>query len=119
MVEAVTYLETLDDINWTVLKRTLVDDHFDNGRSPDQYAASFANSFATVLAHADGRIIGTARALSDAVCNAYLVDVWTHSSYRRRGIATQMMQCLLGKLAGQHVYLFTDDSAPFYRHLEI
>lgn len=118
MSEAVTYQETLGGVNWAELKHTLARDQFDNGRSPDQYHASFANSFATVLAVAtDGRIIGTARALSDGVCNAYIVDVWTHSSFRRRGIATQMLKCLLGKLAGQHVYLFTDDAAPFYRHL--
>ena len=32
-----------------------------------------------------------ARLLSDGVCNAYLVDVWTMSVYRRQGIASRMI----------------------------
>ena len=31
-----------------------------------------------------------ARLLSDGVCNAYLLDVWTASAYRRQGIASAM-----------------------------
>jgi len=58
-----------------------------------------------------------ARALSDGVCNAYIVDVWTHSAYRRRGIASHMMNLLAERLPGQHLYLFTDSAESFYRKL--
>ena len=51
------------------------------------------------------------------MCNAYVVDVWTHSDYRRRGIATRMMNLLADRLPGQHIYLFTDDAEKFYHSL--
>lgn len=99
------------------MKATLSVDNFDNGRSPEQLRTSFANSYATCLAYADERIVGTARVLSDGICNAYLVDVWTLTEYRRQGIARTMIEMLLEKLQGQHVYLFTDDVVDFYKRL--
>jgi predicted GNAT family acetyltransferase len=107
----------LNQVDWTQMKVTLQQDQFDNGRSADQLRASFENSYATCIAYTDEQIIGTARALSDGVCNAYIVDVWTLSSFRRQGIATAMMQTLLSQLKGQHVYLFTDDAIEFYKKL--
>ena len=92
-------------------------DDFDNGRTPEQLQKSFANSCATSIAYADGRIIGTARVLSDGVCNAYIVDVWTYTPYRHQGIARRMIEDLLEHLPGQHVYLFTDDIPDFYYNL--
>jgi ribosomal protein S18 acetylase RimI-like enzyme len=55
--------------------------------------------------------------LSDGVCNAYIVDVWTLSHYRSQGVARAMMQTLEASLEGQHIYLFTDDAAEFYKKL--
>lgn len=107
----------LEHVDWEEMKATLQADEFDNGRSAEQLSRSFANSQATCIAYCDGRIVGTARALSDGVCNAYVVDVWTHSRFRQRGIGRAMMETLLRDLAGQHVYLFTDDSVGFYRRL--
>jgi ribosomal protein S18 acetylase RimI-like enzyme len=55
--------------------------------------------------------------LSDGVCNAYVVDVWTLSTHRRQGIARTMLDSLLQELPGQHVYPFTDEAPEFYRKL--
>ncbi|WP_242057691.1 MULTISPECIES: GNAT family N-acetyltransferase [Nostoc] len=99
------------------MKATLSQDKFDNGRSPEQLRASFTNSYATCIAYAGDRIIGTTRVLSDGICNAYIVDVWTFTPYRHQGIASTMMRILLGKLQGQHVCLVTDDSIQFYKKL--
>lgn len=63
------------------------------------------------------RCIANARLLSDGVGNAYVVDVWTHSAWRRQGIARRAMQLLLAAVPGQHVYLGTDDAAGFYTKL--
>jgi len=63
------------------------------------------------------KVVGTARVLSDGVCNAYIIDVWTLTKYRRRGIASKMMEMLFSQLQGQHVYLFTDDAIEFYEAL--
>ena len=113
----ITYTFDLSNVNWAVLKATLQADNFDNGRSPELYKKSFENSFAVCLACDGDKIIGNVRVLSDGVCNAYIVDVWTHNDYRRRGIATYMMKLCLEKLPGQHVYLFTDDRMDFYHSL--
>jgi len=104
----ITYQTNLDGVDWPDMKATLKADDFDNGRSAAQLKTSFTNSQSVCLAYADDRLVGTARALSDDVCNAYVVDVWTHSDFRRQGIATHIMQRLLSPLEGQHIYLFTE-----------
>ena len=58
-----------------------------------------------------------ARLLSDGVCNAYLLDVWTASAYRRRGIASAMICPLLERVPGQHVGLQTDEAQAVYESL--
>ena len=104
-------------VDWARLKELLAGDDFDNGRTPEQLRESFENSYAAVVAYDGGEIVGTARAISDGVCNAYVVDVWTHAPQRGRGVARTMLATLETRLRGQHVYLFTDDAADFYRKL--
>jgi predicted GNAT family acetyltransferase len=113
----ITYKTELDTVDWAEMKATLHQDAFDNGRSPEQLKTSFENSYAACVAYAEHQIVGTAHVLSDGICNAYLVDVWTLSAYRRQGIATTMMQKLLSRLKGQHVYLFTDNVPELYAKL--
>ena len=113
----ITYTTELGGVDWAEMKATLAADDFDNGRTPGQLRESFENSRAAVVAYDAGRIVGTARALSDGVCNAYVVDVWTLSPYRGRGVARRMMGRLEEGLRGQHVYLFSDDAVEFYKKL--
>ena len=113
----ITYKRDLADVDWEEMKATLIKDKFHNGRTTEQLKTSFANSYSTCIAYVDERIIGTARVLSDGVCNAYIVDVWTLTAFRRQGIARKMMEILTDELQGQHVYLFTDDSIDFYKKL--
>jgi GNAT superfamily N-acetyltransferase len=98
------------------MKERLIEDDFDNGRTIEQLRDSFANSHSFCIAYAEQDIVGTARILSDGVCNAYLVDVWTYKPFRRLGIARSMIELLLRELSGQHVYLQTETPA-FYAHL--
>lgn len=116
-VPEITYSLTLDNVDWDELKATLKADNFDNGRTPTQLKLSAENSAVNCFAFADGRIIGTARALSDWVGNAYIVDVWTLSEFRNQGVARKMMDLVTEKLQGQHVYLMTDDAVEFYKKL--
>ncbi|MBT3240114.1 MAG: GNAT family N-acetyltransferase [Chloroflexi bacterium] len=113
----VEYKTNLTGIDWKKLKSRLKQDTFDNGRTAEELELSFKNSYAICFAVEGDRIVGKVRVLSDGVCNAYIVDTWTDSEYRNRGIASRMMEKLLEKLAGQHVYLFTDDSVAFYKKL--
>jgi ribosomal protein S18 acetylase RimI-like enzyme len=114
----IRYSAELNGVDWSELKTTLASDRFDNGRAPDQLRRSFENSQAVCLAY-DGRLtVGTARVLSDGVCNAYLVDVWTHSRFRRQGIAREMVRRLTVRLPGQHIYLQVDqEMSEAYRRL--
>lgn len=107
----ITYSFDSDGVDWQRLKDNLVADDFDNGRTPEQYRLSAENSALNCFAYAGPRIIGTVRALSDGVGNAYVVDVWTQTEFRHLGIARHMMELTLAQLPGQHVYLFTDEDA--------
>ena len=113
----ITYTQDMSAVDWDEMKAAVQADDFDDGRTPEQLRLSFINSYTACIAYADGKMIGTARALSDGVGNAYIVDVWTSTPYRRQGIARHMIDLLLEKLPGQHVFLFTDDAAEFYRHI--
>ena len=112
---------SLDGIDWARVKADLAADDFDNGRSPDALRRSFENSQHVAVAREGARVVGLARLLSDGVCNAYLVDVWTASSHRRRGIATRAVRLLLDAVPGQHVGLQADaragDAQALYRSL--
>lgn len=107
----------LTGVDWAALKQALVADDFDNHRSPQQYRRSHENSHAVVFGRHQGRFVANGRILSDGVCNAYLVDIWTATPYRRRGIAREVVRRLLATVPGQHVGLFTDDRQDFYASL--
>jgi predicted GNAT family acetyltransferase len=108
---------SLDGVDWEQAKADLAADHFDNGRSSNALRRSFEQSQHVAFARDGARVVGMARMLSDGVCNAYVVDVWTHSAYRRRGIATTLMRLLADEVPGQHIGLQTDDAQDFYRSL--
>jgi predicted GNAT family acetyltransferase len=105
----VEYRLDLAGVDWQEIKRLLHEDDFDNGRTPEQLKLSFENSHAACVAYSGDQIVGTARLLSDGVCNAYLLDVWTRTGYRLHGIARGMMDAICEPLRGQHVYLQADD----------
>ena len=107
----------LAGVDWSALKASLAADRFDNGRTADELRQSFEASYATALAWAEGSVVGAARLLADGVCNAYLVDVWTATVYRRRGIGGAIVQDLLSRVPGHHVALFTENHVRFYESL--
>lgn len=113
----ITYKMDCKGVDWDAMRRILIEDDFDNGRTPEQYRVSFENTDVVCIAYDDDNIIGTVRALSDGVCNAYIIDVWTYTPYRRQGVASKMMELVMERLPGQHVYLFTDDRVDFYESL--
>jgi GNAT superfamily N-acetyltransferase len=104
--------ESLEGIDWAQAKADLAADDFDNGRSPGALQASFERSQHVAIAWAGDRVVGMAR-----VCNAYLLDVWTMSAYRRQGIGAAMVRQLMARAPGQHIGLQTDDAEAFYTSL--
>jgi ribosomal protein S18 acetylase RimI-like enzyme len=108
---------TLENVGWAQAKADLAADSFDNGRSPEALRRSFEQSQHVAFARDGDRVVGMARLISDGVCNAYLLDVWTASSYRRQGIGSSMVRMLLERVPGQHVGLQTGDAQGFYESL--
>ena len=108
---------SLEGIDWEEAKADLAADRWDNGRTAAALRRAFEQSQHVVFARDGDRVVGMARMLSDGVSNAFVVDVWTMSSYRRQGIASRMMRHLLDRVPGQHVGLQTDDMQPFYASL--
>jgi ribosomal protein S18 acetylase RimI-like enzyme len=108
---------SLDGIDWAQAKADLLADAFDNGRSAEALRRAFEQSHHVAFARDGDRVVGMARLLSDGVCNAYLVDVWTMSSYRRQGIASAMIRLLADQVPGQHIGLQTDDAQELYQSL--
>ena len=113
----VTIDGSLDGIDWAEAKADLGADDFDNGRSPAALERSFRQSQHAAIARDGSRVVGMARLLSDGVCNAYLVDVWTRSSHRRQGIGSSMLRHLAKGVPGQHIGLQTGDAERFYASL--
>jgi ribosomal protein S18 acetylase RimI-like enzyme len=108
---------SMEGIDWEKAKSDLAADDFDNGRSSEALNRSFLRSQHVVFARDGDRLVGMARLLSDGVVNAYLLDVWTASAYRRRGIGSHMVRFLAALVPGQHIGLQTDDAQSFYRRL--
>lgn len=106
-----------DDVDWDALKAALVADRFDNGRTALEYRRSHEGSHAVVVGRCGGEYVANGRILSDGVCNAYLVDIWTATAHRRRGVGRRVVEQLVRTVPGQHVALLTDDMAPFYTAL--
>ena len=113
----VTIDGSMADIDWDRAKSDLAADDFDNGRSAAALRLSFQNSQHVAFARDGDHVVGMARLLSDGVCNAYLIDVWTHSPYRRQGIASRMIRHLAEQVPGQHIGLQTDDAQELYLSL--
>jgi len=113
----IRYVTSTEGIDWHALKQALTADDFDNGRTAAQYRLSHENSAAVIFAFDGDRVVGNGRLLSDGVCNAYLVDIWTASDYRRQGVGSELVRRLIATVPGQHVGLFTDDMQPFYASL--
>jgi ribosomal protein S18 acetylase RimI-like enzyme len=109
--------DSLDGVDWEQVKDDLAADDFDNGRRPEALHRAFRQSQHVAIARDGDRVVGMARLLSDGVGNAYLLDVWTASSYRRQGIASSMVRGLLAEVPGQHVGLQTENAQPLYESL--
>ena len=113
----IEFSSDVEGIDWAALKAALAADDFDNGRTPEQYRRSHENSHAVVFGRCGGEFVANGRLLSDGVCNAYLVDIWTASAYRRQGVGREVVNRLLATVPGQHVALFTDEREDFYTAL--
>lgn len=113
----IVFSSNIEGVDWAALKAALAADQFDNGRTPEEYRRSHENSHAVIFGRCNGEFVANGRILSDGVCNAYLVDIWTASPHRRRGLGRETVKRLVATVPGQHVALFTEDMQAFYATL--
>ena len=113
---AVRIDSSLEGIDWVQAKADLAADDFDNGRSADALRRSFEQSQHVAIARDGDRVVGMARLLSDGVCNAYLVDVWTRVVAPPAGNRVgDGAVARATHVPGQHIGLQTDDAQALLR----
>ncbi len=98
----------------------LVRDAYWNDGVPDAIiAASHRSSVAWVGLEHEGRLVATARAISDRVKRSWIYDVAVHPQLQRQGIGTALMELMLDHPAVRRTNLFltTRDAMPFYAGL--
>ena len=76
---------------------------------PEQLARTWARSFAAVMAYADDRLVGVARAISDGERESLIVGVAVLPAYQRQGIGTAMMKALTDDLHNTAILLTGED----------
>lgn len=104
MVDTVVISEALDDVDWAGLAEVY---RLARGklRGVEAVRTAFRNSFATVVAWRGGQVVGAARALSDGIYYATIVDVAVLPDDQGQGVGRLMMETLLEKLPADTVYL--------------
>lgn len=76
-------------------------------RTAAEIKRAFANSYLCCFAWIDGQLVGAARATSDGVFYATVLDVAVDPGFQGAGIGRRMMRELLRRLPLQKVYLTT------------
>ena len=76
----------------------------DDSDDPAQIHQLISGSHCFAIASAQGEIIGMGRAISDGVSDAYIQDITVNKSFRRRGIASRIVEELVKKLHEDGLY---------------
>ena len=76
-------------------------------RTAAEIKRAVANSHLCCFAWVDGQLVGAARAMSDGVFYATVLDVAVEPGFQGAGIGRKMMKELLRRLPVQKVYLTT------------
>ncbi len=83
---------------------------------PAQLQRTWSRSYATVLAYAEGKLVGVGRAISDGEREALIVGIAVLPPYQRQGIGSAIMEALKEELAGTAMLLTCeeDENVSFY-----
>lgn len=85
---------------------------------PDICRQLFEASQAAVFAFAEGRLVGTARALSDMIRQGVVYDVAVLPEYQGQGIGRRLMEGIMACLPGVSLILFASPGKEaFYEKL--
>ena len=94
----------------------LAEAYWSKGRTREAVVRSIANSALCFGLYAGQRQVGFARVVSDLVSHYWVCDVFVLPEYRRRGLATWMMECVVSspELQGMRGILATRDARGLY-----
>jgi GNAT superfamily N-acetyltransferase len=95
------------------------DAYWNEGVSDAILAASHRASVAWVGLEHEGRLVATARAISDRVKRSWIYDVAVDHAYQRQGVGTALMELMLDHpmVRETNLFLTTRDAMPFYAGL--
>ncbi len=109
-----------DDDDLEVAVRMLEGAYWNQGISAQTLRAAHKASNAWVVARKDGRLVATARAISDVHKRAWVYDVHVDAQFQRRGLGRAVMELLMDHPALREVhtvFLATKDAQPLYRQM--
>lgn len=118
----VTISGTHDLVDWNRLAHIFVDAHFAT-RLPADLQKAFTNSYACCFAFhihhgCDSALLGAARAISDGVYYAVVLDVVVATEHQGHGVGRALMTALLAQLPLEKIYLTAPpDKQDFYKKL--
>lgn len=119
-MNGLSFSDQLADIDFARVSKWLADSYWSPGIGRNMVEQGASNSTVCVGAFIDGQQVAFGRVISDTTRFAYVADVVVAEAWRRRGIATQLMQYLLQhpRLAAvQNWYLITMDAQGVYAPL--
>ncbi len=123
MNNTVTISYAHDPVDWQRLADIFANAPFAT-RTPEDIQEAFANSYICCFAFSalhdrhDSTLLGAARAISDGVYYAVILDVVVDAGHQGQGIGRTLMEALLGKLPLEKIYLTAPpDAQNFYRKL--
>ena len=100
----ITISQDCDTIDWQALA-DLIESAPLVRRDPADLRRAFANSYAVCFAFSGGQLVATARATSDGVYYATVLDVCVHPDHQGRGIGRLVVERLLARLPSYKVFL--------------
>lgn len=118
MRTGVTISSTHDFVDWDRLADIFAHAPFAT-RLPADIQKAFTNSHVCCFAYThDGILLGAARAISDGVYYAVILDVVVAIEHQGQGVGRALMEALLEKLPLEKIYLTAPpDKQDFYKKL--
>lgn len=86
-------------------------------KDPDSLLAAVENSTHVVTAWADQQLVGLARVVSDKFTIVFIQDILVHPDFRRRGIATTLIERVLRPFAHVRQQVLVTDAEEGQRAL--
>ena len=102
--------ELYDELNWNPLLKL----------TAHQVHKALENSYYTVSAYYEGKLVGTGRIVSDGVINAFICGLGISPEYQGNGIGTHLFKQLVkhGERNSLHIQFFCEDELlPYYEKL--